>query len=111
MPGVQVAQIQVIFKLPNYLGEHPHPLVYIEWFTVLHCKDPVSSLYVVNHSMCHHHPNVSIISADCIVQLCHLQAQCRKHISADWSWYSVLEQATHFYGNSYIDLDMFTTLE
>ncbi|KAI6022610.1 hypothetical protein EDC04DRAFT_2510640, partial [Pisolithus marmoratus] len=62
-----------------------HPLVYVEWFTVLHRKDPVSGLYVVNHSMCHHQPNVSIISADHIVHLCHLQAWCRKHIGGNWS--------------------------
>ncbi|KAI5983310.1 hypothetical protein EDC04DRAFT_2874145 [Pisolithus marmoratus] len=101
----------VIFKLPDYLGEHPHPLVYVEWLTALCHKDPVSSLYVVNRSMCHHCPNVLIISADHIVQLCHLQAQCGKYISADLSSYSVLEQAMHFYVNSYIDLDMFTAFE
>ncbi|KAI6039428.1 hypothetical protein EDC04DRAFT_2867973 [Pisolithus marmoratus] len=54
MPGVCVAQMHVIFKLPNHLGDQPHPLVYVEWFTVLHHKDPVSGLYVVNHSMHHH---------------------------------------------------------
>ncbi|KAI6021999.1 hypothetical protein EDC04DRAFT_2869790 [Pisolithus marmoratus] len=109
--SVRVAQIQVIFKLPDYLGDHPHPLVYVEWFTALHCKDPVSSLYVVNCSMRHHCPNVLIISTDHIVWLCHLQARCAKHISADWSLYSMLELATHFYVNSYIDLDTFIAFE
>ncbi|KAI5992617.1 hypothetical protein EDC04DRAFT_2872765 [Pisolithus marmoratus] len=107
MPGVHVAWIRVIFKLPNHLGDQLHPLVYVEWFTVLHCKDPVSSLYVVNHSMHHHRPNVSIISADCIIRLCHLQARCRKHINGNWSSENVLDVASHFYINSYIDLDTF----
>ncbi|KAI6041032.1 hypothetical protein EDC04DRAFT_2867355 [Pisolithus marmoratus] len=107
MPGVCVAQICIIFKLPDHLGDQLHPLVYVEWFTVLHCKDPVSSLYVVNCSMHHHQLNVSIISADHIIQLCHLQAWCRKHINGNWSSENVLDMASHFYINSYIDLDMF----
>ncbi|KAI6010294.1 hypothetical protein PISMIDRAFT_65178, partial [Pisolithus microcarpus 441] len=61
-----------------------HPLVYVEWFTALRRKDQVSGLYIVSHSMCHHHPNVSIISTDRIVCLCHLQARCGKQISGDW---------------------------
>ncbi|KAI6038727.1 hypothetical protein EDC04DRAFT_2868259 [Pisolithus marmoratus] len=96
MPGVHVAWIHVIFKLPNHLGDQLHPLVYIEWFTALHHKDPVSSLYVVNHSMCHHQLN-----------LCHLQAWCRKHINGNWLSENMLDVALHFYINSYIDLDMF----
>ncbi|KAI6023989.1 hypothetical protein BKA83DRAFT_55773, partial [Pisolithus microcarpus] len=61
-----------------------HPLVYVEWFTVFHHKDEVSGLYIVSCSTHHHCPNVSIISTDHIVQLCHIQAQCGKHISGDW---------------------------
>ncbi|KAI6012379.1 hypothetical protein EDC04DRAFT_2579787, partial [Pisolithus marmoratus] len=109
MSRVCVARICIIFKLPNHLGDQPHPLVYIEWFTVLHCKDPVSSLYIVNCSMHHHRLNVSIISADHIIQLCHLQARCRKHINGNWSSENVLDVASHFYINSYIDLDTFIT--
>ncbi|KAI5990272.1 hypothetical protein EDC04DRAFT_2506472, partial [Pisolithus marmoratus] len=54
------------------------PLLYVEWFTVLHHKDPVSGLYFVTHSTHHHRPNVSIISADHIIWLCHLQPLCGK---------------------------------
>ncbi|KAI5983748.1 hypothetical protein EDC04DRAFT_2523494, partial [Pisolithus marmoratus] len=53
IPGVQVAQLHVIFKLPEYLGHHPHPLIFVEWFTALHHHDLVSGLYVINHSMHH----------------------------------------------------------
>ncbi|KIO00550.1 hypothetical protein M404DRAFT_152471, partial [Pisolithus tinctorius Marx 270] len=105
------AQVQVIFKLPDYFGNYPHPLVYIEWFTVLHCHDPASGLYIVTCSTCHHCPNVVIISADCIVHACHLQARCRKEINADWSADNMLDRAAAFYVNSYINLDMFVALE
>ncbi|KAI6037279.1 hypothetical protein PISMIDRAFT_60559, partial [Pisolithus microcarpus 441] len=51
--GVWVAQIRVIFKLLDHLGNHPHPLVYVEWFTTLCHKDQVSGLYVVSCSTRH----------------------------------------------------------
>ncbi|KAI5989448.1 hypothetical protein EDC04DRAFT_2873164 [Pisolithus marmoratus] len=111
IPGVWVAQLCIVFKLPEYLGNHPHLLIFVEWFTTLHRCDPVSGLYIINHSTHHHCPNMSIISANCIIWLCHLQAQCGKHISANWSSYNVLEMGAQFYVNSYIDLDSFVTLE
>ncbi|KAI6012373.1 hypothetical protein EDC04DRAFT_2579793 [Pisolithus marmoratus] len=54
-----LAQVCIIFKLPEYLGTYPHPLAYIEWFTILQHWDPMSSLYVVSHSTCNHCCNVS----------------------------------------------------
>ncbi|KIO00561.1 hypothetical protein M404DRAFT_29488 [Pisolithus tinctorius Marx 270] len=109
--SVRVAQVRVIFKLPDYFGNYPHPLVYVEWFTALHRHDPASGLYIVTHSTRHHRPNVAIISADRIVRACHLQARCGKEINADWSADNVLDRAATFYVNSYIDLDMFVALE
>ncbi|KAI6004576.1 hypothetical protein EDC04DRAFT_2519557, partial [Pisolithus marmoratus] len=50
IPGVWVAQLHIIFKLPEYLGHHPHPLIFVEWFTTLHRCDLVSGLYIVNCS-------------------------------------------------------------
>ncbi|KAI6128677.1 hypothetical protein EDD16DRAFT_1547518 [Pisolithus croceorrhizus] len=82
--SVQPAQVHVIFKLPEHLRSYPHQLAYVEWFTALHCWDPMTSLYIV---------------------------QCRKEISKDWALANVLEKAVSFYVNSYIDLDMFLALE
>ncbi|KIK20372.1 hypothetical protein PISMIDRAFT_105871, partial [Pisolithus microcarpus 441] len=48
--AIHVAQVHVIFKLPDHLGSYPHPLTYVEWFTtLLHC-DPITSLYVASCS-------------------------------------------------------------
>ncbi|KAI6028228.1 hypothetical protein EDC04DRAFT_2572980 [Pisolithus marmoratus] len=71
---MQLAQVHVIFKLPEYLGTYPHLLAYIEWFTALQHWDPMSSLCIVSHSTQNHCHNVSMISIDHIVQPCHLQA-------------------------------------
>ncbi|KAI6116940.1 hypothetical protein EDD17DRAFT_1477593, partial [Pisolithus thermaeus] len=48
--GVQPAQVHVIFKLPEHLRSYPHQLAYVEWFTALHCWDPMTSLYIVSCS-------------------------------------------------------------
>ncbi|KIK19717.1 hypothetical protein PISMIDRAFT_55553, partial [Pisolithus microcarpus 441] len=50
MSGMQLAQVRVIFKLPEVFRTFPHPLAYIEWFTTLQCQDPVSGLFIVTCS-------------------------------------------------------------
>ncbi|KIM61734.1 hypothetical protein SCLCIDRAFT_46113, partial [Scleroderma citrinum Foug A] len=85
-------------------------LVYVEWFTSLRRRDPFSRQFVITHSTRNHRPNVSVISIDRFICPCHLQAQCGKHISTDWSSDNVLERASAFHVNSYIDLDTFVAL-
>jgi len=108
--AIRIAQVHVIFKLPEHLGLYPHPLAYVEWFTSLRCRDPLSGQFVVTRSMCNHRRNVSVISADRFAHPCHLQAQCGRNISLDWTSGNVLEMATVFHVNSYIDLDTFVAL-
>ncbi|KAI5982757.1 hypothetical protein EDC04DRAFT_2874303 [Pisolithus marmoratus] len=95
--GMKPAQVHIVFKLPEHLRTYPHLLVYVEWFTTLQHQDPVSSLYIVSHSTQNHRCNAS--------------ARCRKEISKDWALADVLEKASSFYINSYIDLDTFLALE
>jgi len=82
LKGVQITQVRVIFKLPDHLGLYPHPLAYVEWFTSLHCRDPISGQFIVTCSM---QRNVVVISVDRFARPCHLQAQCGRSISSDWS--------------------------
>ncbi|KAI6133567.1 hypothetical protein EV401DRAFT_2053589 [Pisolithus croceorrhizus] len=111
LSGMQLAQVQVIFNLPDHFGSYPHPLAYVEWFTTLQWRDLVSSLYIISRSTRNHHHNVGVISVDCIIRPCHLLVRCGREISKDWTVDSVLEKASSFYVNSYIDLDMFLSLE
>ena len=105
-----VAQVRVIFKLLVHLSLYLHPLVYIKWFTLLHHRDPMSGHFIVSHSMHNHWRNALVISVDQIACPYHLQAQCGRKISSDWSANNVLEMASTFLINSYIDLDMFVAL-
>ncbi|KAI6027998.1 hypothetical protein BKA83DRAFT_4462563 [Pisolithus microcarpus] len=98
---VRIAQVRVIFKLPDHLGTHPHPLAYVEWFTALHRRDPVTGLYVVTRSTRNRHPNVLVVSIDRFAS---------GGSSMDWTSDNVLEKASSFQVNSYIDLDTFFAL-
>ena len=107
---MRIAQVRVIFKLPDHLGHYPHPLAYVEWFTSLRRHDPISGQFIVSHSMWNHQRNVLVISADRFTCPCHLQAQCGRNISSDWTANNMLETASAFHVNSYIDLDTFVAL-
>jgi len=110
LQAIHIAQVHVIFKLPGHLGHYPNPLAYVKWFTVLHQHEPISGQFLVTRSTCNHRCNVSVISIDRFVRPCHLQGQCGKHISSDWLSDNVLEMASAFHVNSYIDLDTFVAL-
>ncbi|KAI5989557.1 hypothetical protein EDD15DRAFT_2171255 [Pisolithus albus] len=109
--GMQVAQVRVIFRLPEQFGAFVHPLAYVEWFTALQRRDPVTGLYIVTRSTRNRRRNASVISIDRIDRACHLQGRCGREIGKDWSAESILEKATSFFVNSYIDLDTFLSLE
>ncbi|KAI6026905.1 hypothetical protein BKA83DRAFT_4463011 [Pisolithus microcarpus] len=98
---VRIAQVRIIFKLPDHLGTHPHPLAYVEWFTALHRRDPVTGLYVVTCSTRNRRPNVLVVSIDRFAS---------GGSSMDWTSDNVLEKASSFQVNSYIDLDTFFAL-
>ncbi|KAI6010448.1 hypothetical protein EDC04DRAFT_2580938, partial [Pisolithus marmoratus] len=84
------------------------PLTYVEWFTTLHCCDPVTGLYMVSCSTQNHHPNMLVISVDHFICACHLQGSCGNSI--DWTSNNVLEKAPSFHVNLYIDLHTFFAL-
>ncbi|KAI6017495.1 hypothetical protein EDC04DRAFT_2524537, partial [Pisolithus marmoratus] len=71
-----VAQVHMIFKLPDHFGIYLHPLAYIEWFTSLHHHDTLTGLYLVNCSTQNCCPNVLVVSVDHFVHMCHLQGSC-----------------------------------
>ena len=108
--AIRITQVRVIFKLPSHLGLYLHPLAYIEWFTSLCRHNPISRQFIVTHSTHNHWCNVLVISVDRFMCACHLQAQCGRNISLDWSSDNVLEMVGAFHVNSYINLDTFVAL-
>ncbi|KAF8879805.1 hypothetical protein BD779DRAFT_1550612 [Infundibulicybe gibba] len=110
LAGLRVAQVRVIFLLPEYFGVHPHPLAYVEWFTSLGAPDPQTGMYVINRSTRQHQPNSAIISTARIVRGCHLMGQFGRTIAKGWTTDNILENAKNFYLNPYIHVDTFTTV-
>ncbi|KIM62572.1 hypothetical protein SCLCIDRAFT_72925, partial [Scleroderma citrinum Foug A] len=48
--AICIAQVRAIFKLPDHLGHYLHPLAYVEWFTSLRCREPISGQFLITCS-------------------------------------------------------------
>ena len=110
--GLHVAQVRLIFNLPPQFRSFPHPLAYIEWFTLLGTSDPATGLYSITHSTCQGQRNAEVVSVDRIVRGCHLMARCGQNINSSWTTDNILEQnSVHYLVNPYINVDTFTLLK
>ncbi|KAJ6516654.1 Zn-finger domain-containing protein [Mycena vitilis] len=105
--GLRAAQIRTIFMLPPQYGQYPHPLAYVEWFTPFNRPDAISGLYTIQRSSRARRRNAAIISIEHIVRTCHLTAKSGSKIDRRWTTDNVMDQATQFYLNPYIDVDSF----
>ena len=85
----------------------PHPLAYIEWFTPLGRPDGLTGMHVVSRSTRAHRRNVGIVSVNRIIQSCHLVGKSGLEINHEWTMDNVLDIASQFYLNTYIDVDTF----
>lgn len=108
LDGLRVGQIRVIFSLPPQFGRYPHPLAYVEWFTPLQTQNSITGMYSITRSTRLGRRNAEVISATRIVRACHLIAKCGREINETWTTDNVLEKATTFWVNRYIDVDTFT---
>ncbi|KAJ7182097.1 hypothetical protein C8R46DRAFT_985219 [Mycena filopes] len=105
--GLRVAQIRAIFTLPPQYGAYAHPLAYIEWFTAFNRPDKVSGLFTIHRSSRAQRRNAAVVSVEHIVRTCHLMGKSGEKINRRWTTDNVIEEATKFYFNPYIDVDTF----
>ncbi|KAJ7040549.1 hypothetical protein C8F04DRAFT_995657, partial [Mycena alexandri] len=105
--GLRVAQIRTIFTLPPQYGTYPHPLAYIEWFTGLNRPDTTTGMYTIRRSSRGQCRNYAIVSVEHIVRPCHLMGKSGLKIDRKWTTDNVIDQATYFHFNPYIDVDTF----
>ncbi|KAF8197216.1 hypothetical protein K438DRAFT_1585219 [Mycena galopus ATCC 62051] len=106
--GLRVAQIRAIFQLPPQYGTYPHPLAYVEWFTSFNQPDKISGLYSIQRSSRSQRRNSAVVSVEHFVRACHLMGKSGRKIDRTWTTDNVLDKATHFYFNPYIDVDSFS---
>jgi hypothetical protein len=107
--GLQVAQVRLIFSLPDHLHQAhlPQTLAYVEWFTPFQGPHPDSRLYYVMRASHNRGPAVDVIPVDQILRSCHLIPRFGSHCPRAWTPQSVLERATSFFYNPYISLSEF----
>ena len=100
--GLMVAQVRVIFQLPQEYGTFPHPLAYVEWF--MGFSTPVTDLgmYQISRSSHSHRRQVSIIPITQIKCSIHLIPKFGKQMDPSWTADDVLERCKYFYVNCYL---------
>jgi hypothetical protein len=109
--GLRVAEIRVIFTLPSHLGNFPHPLAYVHWFTPIHVWDDAIGMYRVGRSTRNHRPHAAVVSFEHIVQSCHLVPRFGSSpVPRSWLNGQVLDLASDFYLNRYINFYLFEYL-
>jgi len=109
--GLCVAGIQVIFTLPLHLSNFHHPLAYIHWFMPIHVGDDTIGMYHVAHSTWNHKPHAAVVNVECILQDCHLLPRFGSApVPHSWFEGQVLDMASDFYINRYINFYLFEDL-
>ncbi|KAJ7676331.1 hypothetical protein B0H14DRAFT_3101987 [Mycena olivaceomarginata] len=91
--GLRVGQIRAIFQLPPQYGTYPHPARLY----------PTTGMYTIQRSSRSLRRNSAVVSIEHFVRPCHLQAKCGRRIDRRWTADNVLDKATYFYFNPYID--------
>ena len=112
--GLRVAQLRVIFTLPEHLRHThlPNKLAYIEWFTPFRAPHPDTGLFPVSRSSRNNGPVSEIIPLNSIVCSCHLIPRFgTDYQPAKWDSDTVLEECKSFFLNKYLSLQFFFDLE
>ena len=98
--GLRVAQLRVIFSLPEHL-RHPHlpnKLAYVDWFTPFRTPHLDSGLFPVSRTSRNNGPISEIIPLNSIASSCHLVPRfSTKYLPAKWDSDSVLEECKSFF--------------
>ena len=68
-------------------------------------------MHIVKQSTRLHKHKAEIISINDVVSGCHLMAKCGMQIDQSYTTDDVLEKATTFYLNPYIDVDTFSKIK
>ena len=95
--GLHVAQVHVIFKLPDeYPIKTTHPLAYVEWFTPFCAIDKASGLYILSPSTQQHQPYAEIVEVNHIIRSRHL-IPCARIIDPSWSTSNIADCCPTFF--------------
>jgi hypothetical protein len=66
-------------------------------------------MHIITRSTRSHRRDSTVVSAGDIIRGCHLMAKSGLKIDRTWTMDNVLDLASHFYVNPYINVDSFTS--
>ena len=109
--GDQIAQVRVVFRIPDKVIKlvfpsdditPPNHLAYVEWFTPLPgTPDPVNRMYKVSRMFHDSARRASILPVDAIICSVHLFPRLSPNTPQDWVSSSILEHCQTFYVNPF----------
>ena len=112
--GPRVAQVRVVFEIPNAAIPQVFPspditvpthLAYVEWFSALSTTpDPRHKMHKVSRLTRRGCQCACIISADSILGSVHLIPRFGHVVPREWNSFTVLEQCETFYINPFKDI-------
>jgi hypothetical protein len=110
-PGYRIAQVHVVFKIPNKVIHEVSPsldttppthLAYVEWFSPLSATpDPKHRMHRVSKLTQNGRRCSGIIPVDSILSSVHLIPRFGPVTPPDWSSFTVLDQCDTFYVNTF----------
>ncbi|KAF8159953.1 hypothetical protein B0H34DRAFT_655320, partial [Crassisporium funariophilum] len=100
--GLRVAQVRLIFRLPEHHGLFDEPLLYVHWFKPLGTFDKILGMSQTSFSSQNHRQRASIITASQLFSSCHLIPYFGRTINPGWGTDSVIDLAPTFYLNPYL---------
>jgi hypothetical protein len=112
--GHRIAQIRVVFKIPDAvvaqvfphtsIPKPPKHLAYAEWFSPLSAtRDTNHQMYRVTRLMHDNKRRATVIPVESILGSVHLLPRFGPMTPHDWNSSSVLEQSNTFYVNPFSD--------
>jgi hypothetical protein len=117
--GDQIAQVRVVFKIPENVVNQvfpsadvtpPNHLAYIEWFTPLPATpDPVNRMYKISRLFRNGEQHASIIPVEMILCSVHLFPRFGPNTPQDWVSSTVLENCQSFFINPFRNMNSYLT--
>lgn len=117
--GDQIAQVWVVFKIPDYVINRVFPsgdvtppkhLAYVKWFTPLPATpDPTNHMYKVSRLFHNGKQHASIIPVEMILCSVHLFPRFGPNTPQDWDSSTILDKCQSFYINPFRSINSYLT--
>ena len=119
--GFRVAQVRVIFKIPNRamahlfptlaVHEYPTHLAYVEWFTKFTTPGSDHGMYKISRALNRDKERrAGIIPVESFERSCHLIPEFGPVAPRNWTSSNVLDECKYFFVNPFIDCNTYKLL-